>query len=307
MKGFLVILLAVGMLIPLAVQAEEIKVEAQPVQIDESDTAAEEYGEVGAVATAGWPAFTYFWGSYNYEYVMKREQLIMGLEFATNALPLGFNMYAWIDFEGPAAATYFGGDKNEPRISNLNDWSGDFDFDWPLNSYGFLPVDWIDIEFEYSIGSFNKDKVKVGPKFHWMNIPALKGLKDALDSLGYPGGATLTTAWYLLRTDGTGDSNNWSQISSFYKIPFNIAGVDCFTQAWIDIDISNPDGQYGIADHQGHGTLSFQNTVGVNVWSHLWLWWELKDECFNYWSTGPWSNKNIVWDNSIGGSWQVLF
>lgn len=305
MKGTLVILLVVCMLIPLAAQAEEIKLDAKPVEIAQADEAAMEYGEVGAVATVGWPAFTYFWGSYNYEYVMKREQLIMGLEFATNALPLGFNVYMWMDFEGPQAATYFPGDR--PRISNLDNYSGDFDFDWPLNSYDFLPIDWLDIEIEYKVGTFNKDRLYIGPKVRFMDIPALKGLKDALDSLSYPGGSTLTTALYVLRSDGKADSSNWMQFSIFYKIPFTIAGVECFSQAWIDIDVSNPDGQVGIADHTGHGTMSFQNTVGVNVWSHLWIWWELKDEAFNYWSTGAWSDENIVWDNSLGASWQVLF
>lgn len=305
MKGMLALLLAVCMLIPLAVQAEEITVEAKPVGISEAETAAEEYRETGTVATAGWPAFTYFWGSFNYEYVMKREQLIMGLEFATNALPLGFNVYMWMNFSGPSAATYPSGDK--PTISDLRDHAGSFNIFWPLNSYDFLDIAWLDAEFEYNVSSFDKDNLYFGPHVRFLDIPALKGLKDALDSIGYPGGSTFNCSLYFLRTDGTGGHDNWMKFALFYKIPFTIGGVDCFTQAWSDIDISDPLGQVGMANHNGHGTMSFQNTLGVNVWSHLWFSWELKNEKFNYWSTGPWSNKNIVWDNSLMAQWQVLF
>ncbi|MEA1928889.1 MAG: hypothetical protein U9N73_11850 [Candidatus Auribacterota bacterium] len=305
MKTFLVIILAVCMLIPLAVQAKEIKVEAQPVEIAEADTAAEEFGEPGAVATAGWPAFTYFWGSYNYEYVVQRRQLIMGLEFATNALPLGFNVYMWMDFSGVQQAVEYAGGST---ISDLRDHAGSFNIYWPLNSYDFLPIDWLDAEFEYNVTTFDDDNLYFGPRVRFLDIPALKGVKDALDSLSYPGGASLNCSLYFLRTDGTGDSDNWMKFAIFYKIPFNIAGVDCYTQAWCDIDVSDPIGQNGMSNQQGRGTWSFQNTVGVNVWSHLWLAWELKREKFNYWTSTPFlSSDNLVWDNSIMAQWQVLF
>jgi len=305
MKGFLVILLAVSMLIPLAVQAEEIKIEAQPVEIDHSDTAAEEFGEPGAVATVGWPAFTYFWGSFNYEYVVQRRQMIMGLEFATNALPLGFNVYMWMDFSGVQQAVEgFGGS----TISDLRSHAGSFDIDWPLNSYDFLPVDWLDVEIEYNVTTFDDDNLYIGPKARFLDIPALKDIKDALDSLSYPGGSVLNCAWYLLRSDGTNGHDNWSKIALYYKIPFSIGGMDCYTAAWCDIDISDPIGQNGMSDQNGRGTWSLQNTVGINVWSHLWLAWELKREKFNYWTSTPYlASDNLTWDNSIMAQWQVLF
>jgi hypothetical protein len=305
MKGILVLLLVVGMLIPLAVQAEEISVEAQPVEIAETETAAQEFGEPGAVATAGWPAFTYFWGSWNYEYVVKRRQMIMGLEMATNALPLGFNLYMWMDFSGVMQAV--AGNAND-TISNLDYHAGSFNIYWPVNSYGFLDCDWLDIETEYNVTSFEKDNLYFGPRFRFLDIPALKDLKDALDSLSYPGGSTFNCSWYFLRTDGTGDSSSWMKFALFYNLPFSIAGVDCYTKAWSDIDVSDPMGQNGMSDHKGHGTWSFQNTIGVNVWSHLWLAWELKNEKYNYWTSTPFlSSNNMVWDNSFMAQWQVLF
>lgn len=305
MKGILAILLFVCMLMPLAVEADEMEIEAQPVEIAETETEAMEYGEPGAEATLGWPAFTYFWGSFNYKYVVKREQLVMGLEFATNALPLGFNVYMWMDFSGPAVATYFPGDK--PRMSNLVDHVGSFDIYWPLNSYGFLPVDWIDLEAEYNVSVFDPDNVLFGARARFMDIPALKPIKDVADSLSYPGGSVLNCSLYLFRTDGKAGHDNWMKFALFYNLPFSIAGVNCYTKAWSDIDISDPSGQVGIANHVGHGTWSWENTVGVNIWSHLWTWWSIKQEKYNYWSTGVWSNKNIVYDNTFGVSWEVLF
>ena len=308
MKGFLAILLVVGMLIPLAIQAEEVSVEAQPVEISETETAAQEFGEPAAVATAGWPAFTYFWGSWNYEYVMKRRQYIMGLEMATNALPFGFNVYMWFDFSGPMGAVE--GNANT-TLSDLDTHAGSFNIYWPLNSYDFLDCDWLDLEVEYNVTSFDKDNLYFGPHIRFLDIPALKDVKDALDSLSYPGGSTFNLSYYFLRSDGrgmNGQGDNWMKFALFYNLPFSIAGVNCFTKAWCDIDVSDPIGQNGMSDQNGQGTWSMQNTLGVNVWSHLWLCWELKREKYNYWTSTPFlSSKNMVWDNSIMAQWQVLF